>query len=253
MSIEFLSRETILKQNQIFARHIHNAQLAFAPDLFEPGEEVLLDDESDEATALTVEMADKLNREANDQWLQGCDPFDPQPPQIEESGTLVAELPCRTFDLFAETIGGKVEALCHALSWDILLVLPVSVTPYLTQENDFPPVKRATTALVDLGLEPNFSGGMGLQPSSAARVFGHLFWIVRCNASAPNVAFAAAGSSVVGTLCDYGNIHFDTYRATEKAQLAGALRDVGFNITRDGACEEKFSDESAVEGRKLVL
>jgi len=253
MGVEYLSREKILEQNQIFARHIHNAQKAFAPDLFEPGEEVLLDDESDEAVALTIEMADKLNKEAEDQWLQQSDPFEPSPPQIADSGSLIAELPCKTFDLFAKTIGGKIEALCHAMSRDVLLVLPVSATPFLVQENDYPPVERATAALIDMGLATDFPGGLVLQPSSAARVFGHLFWIVRCNASAPYIAFAAGGSSVVGTLCDYGNIHFDTYQATEKVQLADALTEVGFNIPPDGMCEEKFSDESAVEGRRMVL
>lgn len=253
MSVDYRSREETLEQNQIFARHIHNSQKEFAPDLWAPGEEVLFDNDSDEATALTVEMADKLNKEAEDQWLERCDLFDPPPPQIKGSGTLIAELPCRTFDLFAETIGGKIEALCSAMWWDVLLVLPVMATPYLIQENDYPPVERATAALIDLGLASDFMGGMVLQPSSAASVFNPLFWIVRCNASAPYIAFAAAGSAVVGTLCDYGNIHFDTYKATEKAQLEDALGDVGFNIPPDGVCDEKFSDESAVDGRKMVL
>lgn len=256
MSVEYVSRKQVFKQNPVLARHIYEWQTnSYDPveNSYEAGEKVFLEIDDDEPAILTAKQAAELNKDYEDYCKKECDPFDPPPPEIGRGEFFIAELECQSFEEFIEKIGTRIEKVCHSMEWDRLLMISGSRIPYLAQENDYPPVERAKGKLISLGLEPEFTGALILQSPSVGEFFSQLFWIARCNAEAPYISFSAPGSAVVGTLCKYGNIHFDTYCEKENSRLLEAVKKNGFNVPDDGYCEEKFSETGALDGRRITV
>lgn len=256
MSIEFTSRERVFEQNPVLARHVFDWQdECYNPSeaLYEAGESVHMQRGDAVVTILTKEMADEINKETEEKFSALRDSFDPLPPKIKSGGQLYAELPYNDINVFVEELGNHVKRLFQSMGWDRALLISYEKTPYLVQENDYPPADQATKKLIALGMKPDFTGGVILDLSSMQEFCSHIFWIVRCNAMAPHISFAAPNSATVGSFCKYGNIHFEVYDEEENKRFLQALKKNKFTLPEDGMCNESFSDTSKLEGRKIDL
>ena len=105
----------------------------------------------------------------------------------------------------------------------------------------------------ELGLKPDFDGALVGAPDAVAPFIGPLFWIARCNASAPNITLGLAGTAITGLFCQYLNIHLSGYDAGEEPLLLKALHKAEFTVAEDGQCRERFSEAGVIEGRRLDL
>lgn len=256
MSIKFFSRGEIFEQSALLARHIYDWQEASfnAQDNYvEAGEDVWLDIDDAAPTTLTAEQAAQFNASQDDYCQALRDEFAVAPAKLSSSRLIIAELSAASFETFVQMIGERLQRLFEAMGYEEIFVLSDSKTPYLEQENDFPDVKAAEEKLMALGLTRDFSGGIGLPPTSVPELFSALFWIARCNASAPYILFSGKGALSIGTLCKYGNIHFDVYDEAEQTRLETVLIESGFHIAEDGVCVEKFSETSAITGRRIQI
>ncbi len=254
--IDFVSRHYVFEQNPTLARVLYEFQKSsFGEEetLYEVGEQVYLELEDEEPTTLTAEQVQSLNKEYEDSCASMCDVFADEPERVVFSGQVIAELEAADFSQFCKQIGPQLENLCVAMAWERLLVLPFCKSAYLVQENDSPPLQVAETALLNLGIERDYCDGLVLEGEMISYFFSLIFWIVRCNASAPYICFAAPGSPLIGTLCKYGNIHFDCYGQEGYRQLLEGVNKTGFVVAEEGVCVERFSDTGAIEGRRLDL
>jgi len=256
MTIEFTSRERIFEKHPVLARHLSDWQHQTYDsdiDAFEPGEKVYLQLSDEQPVVLTKQKAEELNRETEAQFSALRDAFGPLPPRKNSGGELYAELPYENIDVFVEELGDRVAGLFQSMGWDQLLLISDVKNPYLAQDNDYPPVEQARKKLIAMGMNLDFTGGIMMDLNSVQRFFSHIFWIVRCNAMAPYILFAAPGSATVGTLCKYGNIHFEVYDEAEKKRFLNALKNNQFTLAEDGMCWDTFSDTGIMEGRKIDL
>ncbi|MEM6667181.1 MAG: hypothetical protein AAF638_12355 [Pseudomonadota bacterium] len=222
-------------------------------DTYAQGDEVWLDLDAPAAVAITSQQAEELNREEAEYLARLRDRFDPPPPDYPDKATLIAELDAPSMAAFVDAIGRAMAALSAAMSWGNLTVLPMSRAPILIQENDAPQVAAAEVALLDMGLTRDFEGAMDAPAEKMAGAFGPLFWIARCNASAPSIALGAAGSSIAGMLCKYGNIHFYVCDPADMPGFVQALAACGFLVPEDGLCRERFSETGVIDNRQIIL
>lgn len=256
MTIELVGRDIIFKQNTYLARHLYDWQQSmFDPsvDVYEAGEEVWLDIDADEPVVLSEEQADVLNKDNEENCLAMIDPLESPPPDIPRPESCIAETEATSFDQFLELIGPAFIKLSEVMDWKEIHFITAYRDAYLTQKNDYPPAERAAEELKKLGIGDDYAGGVIAKRNETFMVLGPFFTLQRYNASAPYVNFAAAGFSVVGTLCKYGNIHFDCYEAHEFILLKEALLQSGFTVPVDGICEDKFSHSDLCEGRRIAL
>jgi len=256
MSVEFVTREIIFDRNSVLAWHIFDWQKFNydpAEHFVEAGEEIYLELSDEKPTVLSEKLAEEVNRQAISYSESMRDIFEQVPPRLKKYEIVIAELPIDELEVFMAQIGIKLKALCDHMNWSQIHIISDSRSPYLLQDNAYPPVKLAEKKLNDMGLEHDFSGGIILESTSIQEFFSPIFWIVRCNASAPYINFCAEGSKTVGVLCKYGNVHFEPYCEREKKQLLAAMGDTGFEESEDGCCYERFSEDSAMEGRKISL
>lgn len=256
MPIKFTSRKNIFEQNPVLASHIYHWQRATynpAHNLYEVGEKVVLNINDEDAVTLTAAQAEELNRDYEEYCAKLCDDFVSAPQEVPICDRLIAEWPCRDINVFIEKIGPQIQALGQSMNWRSLLVISDVKNPYLEQKNDFSPAKQARETLGEMGLSNDYHGGINLSDAAIAEFFSAIFWIVRCNACAPYILFSAPNSAIVGTLCKYGNIHFECYEGCKLNKFKNALTMAGFEIPDDGLCREHFSSSSAIDGRRLQI
>lgn len=256
MTLSFLTRHETFAAHPHLARHVRDWQAACldpADHRFEAGEEVMMDLGDDAATVLTAEMAEQLTREAEADLAALRDTFVAPLPDDPVLPMIVAEPPGATVTECAGAAGAAFAALCAQMGWREIAIMPITRAPILAQRNDSPQPAAAEAALQAAGLARDHEGAIVGNPEAAAPLIGPLFWVARCNAGAPQILFNAAGSSVVGILCKYVNVHLEAYNAAERERLATALAASGFAEPPEGHCVERFADDGMIEGRRLDL
>lgn len=256
MPLKLVPRGQIFELNQTLAHYIYQWQLAtFDPsiDRFEPGDEVWLETDDEQATVISEEKAEELNRDYEEYCISMRDDFDPVPQEKNYTGSIIAELPSQNFESFTTIVGTKFRDFAKEMGWNEFLVISDAKAEYLHQDNTFSPVQNAQTQLMNLGLTKEYSGGIIIDHETIEPFLTSIFWIVRCNAATPNISITAKDAPIIATLCKYGNFHFECYDKAEEKKLEEALLSTGFAIAEDGVCMEHFSDDGIIEGRRIPL
>lgn len=256
MKIEALDREVVFKRFPTLSSAVHTWQeqtYCLQNVLFRPGEAVWLDDDDDAPTELSAEMAEKLNSETEEEFAALKDVFGPETHLSRPEDTLIVEMTAGTFDDFTANVGRSFSRLADAMHWEEFALISDCRRPILAQDNDFPPVRQAEDRLLHLGFTKTDANGFVADTEGLSAILGNLFWIARCNASAPYILISPGESATVATLCKYGNFHVDFYRMEERARFESKLPQSGLEIEMDGICRERFSDDGAISGRMLQI
>lgn len=210
------SRKEILKLNSCFGTHLISVQKAKYNTFreWQAGESVLLDD-SAKSVKLTKEKAEELIQQDKHYYLKNRDHF-----TSENRPTLLASA-----NLISPKQNPKdyLNDLANALSivskeYGDLLILGDWNIPWLSQENDYPPVTRALDFLKQK-IDKDFNGGFILRPKEILEFIPHLFWLTRCNGSLPQFMMVFGQSRTVVEICKYGTLHLHFYEKEEQDWL----------------------------------
>lgn len=241
------SRQEILIINQIFAYHLLSVQRAKHESLGEwkEGESVILD-ESVEAVTLTKEQADELNNEDKQYYLDNRDDF-----RTEGSHEWIGGVTLISSEKDApEYLADLAQSLKH-LSKDFgqLIILGDWSTPWLNQQNDYPPVSRALKFLGQK-IDDEFNGGFVLSENEILEFIPHLFWLTRCNASLPEFMMTFENAKTVIEICKYGVLHLAFYNIEEREQILKIYRTKGFKKVENCSDPIYFDD---FKGRRIKI
>ena len=135
--------------------------------------------------------------------------------EIDESfvptfSSYVLTLPSKSYRGKIKLLGIELSALAKNLGFDKLIFLGDFDIPWLKREHDFAPAKKALQYLTDNKLGKRFNGALQVDTTELPTFIIHLAWLVRTNAVLPYVYFIDPGQHVIGTICQYGNMHFCT-------------------------------------------
>lgn len=252
MTLRFISRDDAFSVYPWLARQVLDWQsdaLDPAADRYEPGDEVFMELDDEEATVLTAALAEQLNREHDAQLAALRDDFRGPLPDGRSIAFTIAEPPGATPEQSAEMAGPAFNELCQALGCDEIAIMPMTRTPILVQQNEHSAAAHQT--LEGLGLKPDFDGAMIGAPNAIAPFVAALFRIARCDASAPYIVFGMKGLAIAGAFCKYVNFHFESYDKGTSEDLMSALSACGFAVLEDAMCRERFSETGAIDGRRL--
>ncbi|MCR9124401.1 MAG: hypothetical protein NXH91_19240 [Phyllobacteriaceae bacterium] len=254
MTLRFVSRNDAFASYPWLARNVmdwQSAALDPVADRYEPGDEVFMELDDEDATVLTSALADQLNNERDAELSALRDDFRAPLPDGNSTAFTVAEPPGTTPEQSATMAGPAFSALCEALRCDEIAILPITRTPILVQHNEHSAAAHKT--LEGLGLKPDFDGAIVGPPDTIVPLVAPLFRIARCDAGAPYIVFGLKGAAIAGAFCKYVNFHFDSYDGRDSARLLDALARCGFVVAQDGICRERFSATGTIQGRRLDL
>ena len=244
------SREEILAINRFFATFMLKLQLSLRPLPFEAGEKVIFESGDDKGTILSKELAEKLNKEQNQEFEKSIDvyPFS----GYEQLSFIESQLfvSCKNnTNEYLNDIANLLEQIKAELGETSLVILGVQNIPWLYQENNYKPVKRALQYL-EQHIEKDFNGGFLLSKNEVLEFIPHLFWLVRCNASLPQFYMTFPTAKTAMTICKYGVLHIDFYNQNEKSKILKLLSD--FNFIEIKSCEDPIEFD-LFDGRKISI
>jgi hypothetical protein len=96
------------------------------------------------------------------------------------------------------------------------------------QENPYPPVQDALAYLKECKVSKKFDGALDVPISEWPIFFKHLFWLIRCNAALPTFHFMDARQTLLGSVCQYSNVHLNTLTIKAEGKLLQILGETDF-------------------------
>lgn len=254
--IQLLSRAEAFALNAPLATYTVWAQEEFYSPLlpfrkYNPGE--LWDDPEGELRQLNQEDCDRLNQEAYEKFLTWKEQDTGEPSPGSFGDPVYFGFPKGDIEDYPRVLGENVLAFSKQLHWDAVLFLPdVPLTPWLAQDNDYLPVQNSLRYLRSIGMDDEFNGGVLAGGEDLATFVGGLFWLVRCNASMPIINFSGRGEKLIGSLCKYGNLHLTIFSPDQEWMILEWGKQIGLHKI-EGRCEEEFSADSRIDGRRLKV
>jgi hypothetical protein len=252
--IELLNRHEILSLNKTFASYIINwQQQEYDPTLehnkYDAG--VMYDIDLNKQRHYSQEEVDQMNQERLEDYNRKKDNVETISAEDKYTGTIIYNLPFAEIYDYAESLSVAMVTLAEKSEWKSVIFLMVYPTPWLEQENDYKPVKKALDYLKSIGVTDDFAGRFKANGADLEELMKHLFWIFRCNASLPYCFFSGIDKDFVGSICKYGNIHFHFYSDAEMIETKNKA--LGLGMIEIEQCFENFSETSTIKGRRLDL
>ncbi len=163
----------------------------------------------------------------------------------------VLTLPSKSFKGHIKLLAIEIANLTTHLGFDKLIFLGDTTVPWLYREHDFKQAKEGLQFLADNKIGKRFNGALQVGTDQFPTFIKHLSWLVRTNAILSYVYFIDPGQNVIGTICQYGNLHIYTVNKKANKLLKELIDQSKFKSLTDGTCDNKFSKSSVIKGRKL--
>jgi hypothetical protein len=162
-------------------------------------------------------------------------------------------LPSKSFKGHIKLLGTEINNLTTHLGFDKLIFLGESNLPWLYRDYDFKQAKEGQQYLVDNKIGKKFNGALQVDTSALPMFIKHLAWMVRTNAVLACVHFIDPGQNIIGTICQYGNLHIYTINKKVNSRLKEIIDKSKFQYLTDEICYSKFSKSISIKGRRISV
>jgi hypothetical protein len=142
-----------------------------------------------------------------------------------------------------KTFRGRIGALGIAMTkfiknigYQNLLFLGDEDIPWLYGSSDYKPAKAALDYLVQNNVGKRFNGALQVDELDLAIYVKHLAWLTRCNTIVPYVYFTNPDDSIIGHICQYGNLHINIFDAKTEIALLPYLEKSKLEVLPDQYC-----------------
>ena len=155
-------------------------------------------------------------------------------PEVFDSYILYVEAKS-TFGL-RNNISKELTKLLKLLRYENISFLGDTTTPWLFRDHDYKPVKAGLHYLIANKISKSFNGAIKVNLETLQEFIKHLFWLVRCNGIVMYAHFSDPGFNIMGSICQYGNIHFSTLNEKTDVAFNKALDETNLSILSDNNC-----------------
>lgn len=182
--------------------------------------------------------------------------FDARAPQERspDSTTTIFYHPSVNLEEYPQKLATSLKTALQSLGTaNVYCVAHVRVPLFGNLDNAYAPLKKAYRGLKTITKSMEYREGFRVDLDSLEEFIPILFWIARCDASAPEYMLINPENDLfVGFLCKYGNLHI----TFQDSQLA---KEVTKELVKAGLAEwqeneyDRFSKDSGIKGRTLKL
>ena len=241
------TRAEILALNDCFAAFIIEVQTTkYKPsDEWNEGDSVELDD-TNKPVLLTAKQAAELNAKDEEYYLKNKDDY---------NAKAEYQFVCQATMISAATNPSsylndlKKSFMLLAQKFGHLAILGDWSTPWLSQKNEYPPVKEAMQYL-STSVDSSFNGGFVLEQTEITEFIPHLFWLIRCNASLPSFKMTFGSCKTIFYICKYGVVHMEFYDESESKQVLQLFNHLNFQSV-DSCSDPVYFD--GLESRRIIV
>jgi hypothetical protein len=227
--IKLTNRNEIKKSKKIISSELSKLQKAFYDD--ETFEEYKEDNEEH----IYLEMYDFLNHDLS---------------EYKTFNTIIGINHCN-INTFTAELSSKVKELLNAINAsEFILISHLKLDFFGNRKNKFKPLVNAYKNLEKIVGQKSYEEAFIFDLESLPEIIEMLFWITRCDPSAPEYLFLFDNEQKIQiSLCKYGNIHltqFDKEVLTEKK-----LSTLGWAIIEEES--DNFTEDGAIDGRQMKM
>jgi hypothetical protein len=172
-------------------------------------------------------------------------------PKVFKDYILTAQ--SKSFKGHVKVLGQELDKLAKELHADSLVFLGDTETPWMYQFNDYKPVKEAHEYLVSKKIGKRFNGALLVDSSELPMFIKHLAWLTRCNAALPYFYFIDPERGILGSICQYGNLHLDTLNKRTDKIVRTFVDGSKFQYGDKDSCHNWFGKTSAIHGRRIIF
>jgi len=165
----------------------------------------------------------------------------------------VLTLPSKSWKGHIKLLGAAVADLTKQFGADTLIFLGDSDIPWLYGSHDFKQAKEALQYLFDKKIGKKFNGAIQVELAALPVFIQHLTWLVRTNAISSYVHFIDPQQNILGTICQYGNLHLYALNKKVTPRLKELISRSIFQYVKDEICVEKFSVAGVIKGRQMTI
>lgn len=145
-------------------------------------------------------------------------------------------------------IARELTALLKSLKYEQIVFMGDINAPWLYRDHPYKPVKEALEYLSANNISKTFSGAIKLDVNSSNfnEFVKHVFWLVRCNGVVFIPYFSDPEFNIIGSICQYGNIHLSILNAKTDLLFNDSLKNTSFTITDKSKCTGRIYERRAV-------
>jgi hypothetical protein len=137
---------------------------------------------------------------------------------------------------YIKDLSAAITNLVRHLNYDSLIFLGDTKTPLLyfhQDQNNKKDAKAAIDYLIQNKIGKKFNGALEVAITELPIFVKHLYFLTSANATLPIVHFMDKGENIVGSICQYGVLHFSTlnkktdnaFQSINKTQIRFQLHD----------------------------
>lgn len=142
-------------------------------------------------------------------------------------------------------VSKELSKLLNLLGYTTVSFLGDTTTPWLFRSYDYKPLASAHDFLLKNNISKKFNGAIAIDSLGMVEFFKHLFWLIRCNGIIFTLHFSDTNINIVGTICQYGNIHLSTLNKEADKLLHEKLQLTKFTITDKSKCTGRIFGRTA--------
>lgn len=104
-------------------------------------------------------------------------------------------------------LGVEISKIVKKTGCNNLIFLGDDSIPWLYRDSDYKPAKLALDYLLENKVGKKFNGALRVDGLQIPAFVRHLAWLTRCNTLLPYVYFTDPKHNIIGSICQYGNLH----------------------------------------------
>jgi hypothetical protein len=167
--------------------------------------------------------------------------------------TRILTISSKSAKAHAQNLSKELDRLLNLIGIENILFLGEYRSAWRYHDNPYPPVQDALGYLVQNKVTKKFDGALDVSKNEWSSFFKHLFWLVRCNAALPTIYFVDNQQTMLGSMCQYGNLHLSTLNAEAGNRFLQAIDKTSFIELIGQKCFPSFSKSIKIANRQTLI
>lgn len=163
----------------------------------------------------------------------------------------VLTLPSKSYKGHIKLLGTQLTSLAKNLGYDNLIFLGDSDIAWLRRLNTSENFQEPLQYLVDNKINKRFNGALQVDTAEISTFIKQLAWLLRTNGILPYVHFIDPGQNIIGSICQYRNLHISTKNKKADNNFKTAIAKSSFTYLTDTSCYNEFSKSGAIKKRTI--
>ncbi|RBQ03126.1 hypothetical protein [Pedobacter miscanthi] len=151
----------------------------------------------------------------------------------------ILTLKSKSYKKHLKNLGEELSNLCACLKSNHFIFLGDEKLAWRFREGKYKNFKKGMDYFASEGIKKKFSGGLLVGENDMLDFTKHLAYLTAVNGLIQYIHFTDESQNIIGSICNYGDIHVSTINEISNELFINAVSDTKFDFL-DGKCNSQF-------------